>query len=171
MRRAVDTAMLAGLVLHVSDPGLAIGFACRVLGLPLRDGGADGHSRFALGSRWLSLQAGEDDSLHWQCADLAVQRAQLGQLGIDTCDDAGAPADGALLVGSVDTGACAAAWTQGSRPAAVDSVPRLSAIVLRARAPERVAAHWSQMLQAPVGRGARGLPCVWVDRRSMRSRP
>jgi hypothetical protein len=169
MLRATGTATLQGLQLRVTDPDATALLARRVLGLADLPSPTSGAVRLALGTRWLLLQqapADEADCLHWHCADLATQRSLLEQLGIDPSDEPGTALGEMLQVSHVDTGACAAAWTGGPTPAGTDAPspsPRLGAIVLHARAPERVAAHWAQMLNTAVGRNAQGLPRVMVD--------
>lgn len=157
---------LRGLQLDVPDPDAGALLLGRVLGLRLAAREAHGAVRFELGACWLQLRqksADQADVLHWRCADLAAQRAKLAQLGIDTIDAANTTADELLQVASVDTGTCTSAWTEGTRASISDATPRLVAVTLRTRAPERVAAHWSQMLHSPVGRGVRGSPQLEVD--------
>lgn len=166
MLRASDTATLQGLELGVADLDAAKQLVGRVLELPSGRQDGTGGARFALAGRWLVLQQAAVDAadcLHWHCTDLSRQQALLGQLGIDVADETSATSDRRLQVSSVDTGACAAAWTDGPPASDTKAVPALRAVVLRARAPERVAAHWAQMLSAPVGRNSLGLPRLSID--------
>ena len=162
MLRAVQDSSLQGLQVRVDDLNAAAQLFGDVLGLPALAHAAEGELRFGLGTRWLALRrapAEQVDCLHWHCTTLAGQRLLLGQLGIETADET---AD-VLQVSGVDTGACAAVWTDGLHAASADAAPRLQALVLHARAPERVAAHWAQMLHAAPGRDARGLPQLRID--------
>ncbi|RZI94010.1 MAG: hypothetical protein EOP78_09890 [Variovorax sp.] len=162
MLRAVQHSTLQGLELRVDDLGAAALLVGQVLGLPPLAPEAAGELRFGLGARWLALRQAppeQADCLHWRCATLAGQRLLLGQLGIDMAEEVAET----LQVSGVDTGACAATWTEGPTAASADAAPRLHALVLHARAPERVAAHWAQMLHATPGRDARGLPQLRID--------
>ncbi|RYF33597.1 MAG: hypothetical protein EOO26_07595 [Comamonadaceae bacterium] len=133
-----------------------------VLGLPSLASAAEGEIRFGLGARWLALAhtpAEQVDCLHWHCAALAGQRLLLVQLGIETVDET----SDSLQASGVDTGACAAIWTEAPHAASTDPTLRLHALVLNARAPERVASHWAQMLNAAPGRDAGGMPQLRTD--------
>lgn len=166
---ALDRSTLQGVQLAVPDRDAAVAFAEQVLRLERT---APGATRFRIGAHWLAFEQrqpaglpGNAATLLWRCRDLQRQQALLAQRGVDLQNDA-EPGEATLLrVAAADTGACALQWTAEAQGKA-DVPPAaqgITALVLHARAPERVAAHWAQLFQGSVERPADGCPRLVLD--------
>lgn len=109
------------------------------------------------------------------CADLPRRRAHVDRLGLRVVTDLELPGFRTLQLHPRDTGGCMLEFntTEGggatdgaylpAGPAWQDAVRTerigaIAAVELRARAPERMAAHWAQICEAPVSRDAAGTP-------------
>ncbi|AMM25940.1 VOC family protein [Variovorax sp. PAMC 28711] len=169
---ALDRPTLQGVQLAVPDLDAAVAFAEQVLRLERT---APDAACFRLGAQWLAFvqhpsaaSAGNVATLHWRCSDLRRQRTLLTQLGFDSQGDSEPDDVTPLRVVAADTGACALQWVADNerktneRPPSSSS-PGITALVLHARAPERVAAHWAQIFQVSVERHAAGLPRLVLD--------
>jgi hypothetical protein len=146
------------------------------LQLPARDGRIlPVRQRFRSGTQWIETSSDavyppapeglrSEDELHWHCGDLLQYRQHLGRLGIGTLDAESMEGLPCLRVASLDTGACAMVLRDEAQPAGLDptappSSSKLVGIDMPVRTPERVSAHWAQILCLSNERSA-GVPCL-----------
>lgn len=135
---------------------------------------------FSGGAHWIELPAGAAAAaprerpfapaatLHCGCTDLPARRRQLERWGFEFADSGTREGMGRLRLEPTETGALAIEMhARGASPtpppAAPAADPRLVQISMRVRAPERMAEHWSRLLQRPAGRAAAGGPCICID--------
>jgi hypothetical protein len=152
----------------VENAMLPVGESFLQVCAPLRDG--SGAARFLA-----KHPAGGACIVALECGDLARRRARLAGLGIRVVAELCVPGYQAMQLHPRDSGACmlefnategggapqgpyGAAGPHWQRAVRCEVVHGLAAIEVRARAPQRLAAHWGQIAEAPVGRDARGLP-------------